>query len=162
GETGSGKSRLLGEARELATGFSLVHATCEVYTRDIPYVAWRDPLRQLLGLTWEDADKAVVDRLRSYVDASQPDLAPWLPLLAIATGAEAPATREVQELVPEARAKRLQESVLALLAPALATPTLVQIEHAHLMDEASAALLRALSKALPSSSWLVIATRRDV
>src|SRR5262249_37424362 len=105
GETGSGKSRLLGEARELATGVSLVHATCEVYTQDIPYVAWRDPLRQLLGLTWEDSDEAVVDRLRSHVDASQPDLAPWLPLLAIATGAEAPATREVQELVPEARAK---------------------------------------------------------
>jgi class 3 adenylate cyclase/tetratricopeptide (TPR) repeat protein len=162
GETGSGKSRLLSEARELATGFSLVHATCEVYTQNIPYVAWRDPLRQLLGLTWEDSDKTVVDRLRSHVEASQPDLAPWLPLLAIATGADAPTTREVEELVPEARAKKLQEAVLALLAPALKTPTLVQIEHAHLMDEASAALLSAVTKALPSSSWLVIATRRDV
>jgi class 3 adenylate cyclase/tetratricopeptide (TPR) repeat protein len=163
GETGSGKSRLLSEARELATGFSLVHATCEVYTQNIPYVAWRDPLRQLLGLTWEDSDQTVVERLRSHIEAaSQPDLLPWLPLLAIAAGADAPATREVEELVPSARAKKLHEAVLALLAPALATPTLVQIEHAHLMDEASAALLRALSKALPSSSWLVVATRRDV
>lgn len=162
GETGSGKTRLLSEARELATGYSLVHATCEAYAQNIPYVAWRDPLRQLLGLSWEDSDQTVVDRLRSYVEASHRDLLPWLPLLAIAMGADAPATREVEELLPEARAKKLHEAVLSLLAPALATPTLVQIEHAHLMDEASAALLSALSKSLRSSRRLIIATRRDV
>src|SRR5947208_14750168 len=122
GETGSGKSRLLSEARDLASGFSLVHGTCEAYTQNVPYVAWRDPLRQLLGLTWEDSDQAVVDRLRSHLESSQPDLLPWLPLLAIAMGADAAVTREVDELVPEARAAKLHEAVLCLLAPALPAP----------------------------------------
>jgi tetratricopeptide (TPR) repeat protein len=86
----------------------------------------------------------------------------WLPLLAIAIGVEAPSTREVDELAPDFRAAKLHEVVLRLLEPALAIPTLVMIEHAHLMDEASAALLEALAHRLPSSAWVVIATRRDV
>ena len=37
GETGSGKSRLLAEARQLAEGMRVLRATCEVFTRDTPY-----------------------------------------------------------------------------------------------------------------------------
>ena len=36
------------------------------------------------------------------------------------------------------------------------------IEHAHLMDAASAGLLTAVAEALSSSAWLVVVTRRDV
>ncbi len=50
GETGSGKSRLLAEAARLARGMVSLRAACEVYTRDTPYAAWRDLLRQLLGV----------------------------------------------------------------------------------------------------------------
>src|SRR6202012_3182303 len=42
GETGSGKSRLLSEVRKLASGTRVLHATCEVYTRDTPYSTWRE------------------------------------------------------------------------------------------------------------------------
>ncbi len=161
GETGSGKSRLLAEARELAPEMDFIHATCESYTQNIPYVGWRDPLRQRIGLGWDDSNDAVVDALRSELEGSQPELLPWLPLLAIALGAEAPMTREVGDLAPEFRATKLHEAVLAFLAPALSVPTLVAIEHAHLMDEASAALLRALSGALENSTWLVLITRRE-
>ena len=55
GEVGSGKSRLLTEVRELSPEMRFVHTTCEPYTQGIPYVTWRDPLRQLLGLGWDDA-----------------------------------------------------------------------------------------------------------
>jgi len=161
GETGSGKSRLLTEAREFATGMRLIHVTCETYTQTIPYYPWRDPLRQLLGLTWEDADAPALERLRAHLELFDPELLRWLPLLAIALGVEAPMTREVEELAPEFRSAKLHEVVLRFLAPALATPTLLQIEHAQLMDKASAALLNALSETLTSTSWLVIATRRD-
>jgi tetratricopeptide (TPR) repeat protein len=162
GETGSGKSRLLAEARELAQGMRSIHATCETYTQSIPYFVWRDVLRQLLRLNWEDPDSLALERLQAHLELFDQELLQWLPLLAIAVGAEAPMTREVEELSPEFRAAKLHEVVLRFLAPALATSTLVQIEHAHLMDEASAALLNALSEALPSSSWVVVATRRGV
>jgi tetratricopeptide (TPR) repeat protein len=162
GETGSGKSRLLAEARDLAEGMRFMHATCEAYSRATPYVAWRDPLRQLLGLTWHHSQEVVIARLHAEVEGSQPDLLPWLPLLAIVLDADLPPTREVEQLAPSARVEKLHEVVLRFLEPALEVATLVEIEHAHLMDEASAALLHALARDLRSSAWLVLVTRRDV
>jgi class 3 adenylate cyclase/tetratricopeptide (TPR) repeat protein len=162
GETGSGKSRLLAEARQLAHGMRFMHATCETYTQMIPYFSWREPLRQLLGLSSEDPDSLALDRLQANLEMFAPELLPWQPLIAIALGVEMPLTREVEELSPDFRTGKLHEVVLRFLAPALATPTLVEIEHAHLMDEASAALLHALCETLTPSSWLIIATRRDV
>ena len=161
GETGSGKSRLAAEARRLADGMPAVHAVCEAYTQTTPYAAWRDPLRQLLGLTRNDGDGVVVRRLRENVESHHPGLVPWLPLLAIPFGTEAAMTDEVRELSEEFRSTKLHETVLAFISRALRVPTLVEIEHAHLMDEASAALLHALAAALSGSSWLVVVTRRD-
>jgi class 3 adenylate cyclase/tetratricopeptide (TPR) repeat protein len=162
GETGSGKSRLLAEARALAREMRFAHVTCETYTQAIPYVAWRDLLRQVLGLTWEDPDDVVLAHLRAHVEETQPELLPWLPLLGIAMGAEMATTPEVEELSADFRTAKLHEVVLRFLAPALNFPTLLQIEHVHLMDGASAALLEALTSQLRASSWVVIVTRRDV
>src|SRR5438105_15335490 len=114
-----------------------VHATCEAYTRDVAYVGWRDPLRQLLGVSWDASDELVVSRLQEVLEVEQPELMPWLPLLGIAIDARIPSTRAVEELADEFRSAKLQEVVLRFLSPALRVPTLVQIEHAHLMDEAS-------------------------
>jgi class 3 adenylate cyclase/tetratricopeptide (TPR) repeat protein len=162
GETGSGKSRLLTEARGLAADMRFVHATCEAFTRDVPYVGWRDPLRQLLGVGWNDPSDVVAARLREVVEREQPELLQWLPLVGIAIDAEVPTTAEVEDLAEEFRTAKLHEVVLRFLAPALQVPTLVQIEHAHLMDEASAGLLHALANGLASTSWVVIVTRRDI
>ena len=162
GETGTGASRLLAEARELAPGMRFVHASCEPYTRGVPYAGWRDLLRQLLGIARDDPDELVVDRLRAELEPSQPDLLPWLPLLAIAAGAEAAPTREVEELSPEFRTDKLHEIVVRFLGPLLELPTLVEVEHAHAMDEASASLLQTLSGALESSPWVVMVTRHHL
>ena len=161
GESGSGKSRLLGRARELARDMRTIHATCESYTQTVPYLTWRELLRQLVGVGWDDPDAQVIERLRAHVEAGDAELMPWLPLLAIAIGAEAPNTREVDELAADARVAKLHEVVLRFLAPAQLVPTLVVIEHVDAMDAASAALLGALVEGLRGSSWVVIATRRD-
>ena len=161
GDAGSGKSRLLTEARELAPDMQFVHSTCELYTQGVPYVAWRDPLRQLLGLAWDDAPPAVLGRLRAELTESHPDLLPWLPLLSIAAGGETVSSPEVDALSPEAHTRVLHEAVLSFLRPALAVPTLVHIEHAHLMDAASGALLTALCEPLQSAPWLVVVTRGE-
>jgi class 3 adenylate cyclase len=54
GEPGSGKSRLLAEARALADGLTVLRTACEVYSRHTPYAVWRDLLHQLLGLEHDD------------------------------------------------------------------------------------------------------------
>jgi class 3 adenylate cyclase/tetratricopeptide (TPR) repeat protein len=161
GEAGSGKSRLLAEAAELADGERLVHATCEVYTRDTPYSTWRDLLRQLLDLGWDDPDGTVLARVKDEIERTQPDMSSWLPLLAIVLDVEVPPTTEVDQLAPESRAAKLHEVVLRFLGPRLVVPTIVEVEHAHLMDAASAALFQTLAAELGSSAWVVLLTRRD-
>ena len=54
GEPGSGKSRLLAEARALADGLTVLRTACEVYSRHTPYAVWRELLRQLLGVEHDD------------------------------------------------------------------------------------------------------------
>ena len=162
GEAGSGKSRLLGEARGLASDMRFVHSTCEPYTRETPYVAWRDPLRQLIGAGSEDPDEAVLARLRTELQGGRPELLPWLPLLAIALDVETPSSTEVDELAADAREAKLHEVVLSFLERDLVVPTVLQFEHAHHMDAASAALLDALAHELGSSAWVVLVTLRDV
>jgi class 3 adenylate cyclase/tetratricopeptide (TPR) repeat protein len=161
GETGSGKSRLLGEALELGAGMRVLHATCEVFTRDTPYSTWRDLLRQLLGAGWDVPERAVLTRLREEIEGTQPDLLPWLALIAIVLDIDVPSSKEVEQLAADSRVAKLHEVVLRFLGRALVVPTIVEVEHAHLMDAASAALFGALARELASSAWLVLLTRRD-
>jgi adenylate cyclase len=162
GETGSGKSRLLAEARDLAAGVRFAHTICENYRRGVPYVVWRDLLRQLLGCHWDDPDEVVTAAILRHLESSRRELRPWLPLLAIAFDVQVPTTQEVSSLAPDYLTPKLHEVVLEFLEPLLAVPTLIQIEHVHFMDEASAGLLQAVAHRLQASAWTVIATRRDV
>ena len=162
GDTGIGKTRLLAEAAKLGEGRVTLHATCEVYSRETPYACWRDLLRQLLRLSWNDPEDVVLSRLETELRRTQPDLLPWLALIAIVLDVEAPSSIEVQQLAPESRAGKLHEVMLRFLGRALVVPTLVEIEHAHLMDTASSALFEALTRELESSAWVVLLTRRDV
>ena len=103
----------------------------------------------------------MLERLSDEIGRSQPDLLAWLPLLAIVLDVPAASTTEVEQLAPEARAGKLREVVLRFLRRTLVVPTIVEVEHTHLMDAASAALFEALAGELESSAWIVLATRRD-
>jgi class 3 adenylate cyclase/tetratricopeptide (TPR) repeat protein len=162
GETGSGKSRLLVEASRMGRGMTELRAGCEVYTRDTPYSAWRGLLRQLLGVGSDASERVVTHRLRAEIEAEQPDLLPWISLIGIVVDVEIRPTTEVEQLAEASRAAKLHEVVLRALGRALVVPTIVEIEQAHLMDAASAALFRALALELESSAWVVLVTRRDV
>ena len=161
GETGSGKSRLLAEAGKLATGMVALRAACEVYTRDTPYAAWRDPLRQLLGVGAQDPDSKVVHRLREEVERADPELAPWISMIGIVLDVDIAPSAEVRQLSDESWPARLHEVVLQFLRRALVMPTIMEIEQAHLMDAASVELFAALAGELESTAWVVLAARRD-
>ena len=162
GETGSGKSRLLAEARGLADGMTVLHATCEVYSRETPYAVWRDLLRHLLDLGWDDPAEVVLGRLEAEIVRTDAELLPWLGLIAVVLDVPAPVSAEIQQLAPGSSSRKLREAVLRFLGRALVVPTLVEIEHVHLMDAASIALFEALVRELESSAWVVLVTRRDV
>lgn len=161
GPAGAGKTRLLGEVLQQAPEFAVFGATGETFTSTTPYAAWRDVLREAIGVGWEAPAPAVVDRLRELVAAHDPSLAPWLPLIAAAADAAMDPTPEVAELPPEYRRPRLHAAVIALLRGLLPGPTLFAFEDAHLMDEASADLLRAIiTDAQDDRPWLVLVLRR--
>ena len=139
----------------------MLRSTCEVVTRESPYFAWRELLRQVLGVGSDEPEERVRERLETEISRNQPDLLPWMALVAIALDVSVPTSTEVEQLAPEARATKLREVVLRFLARALVVPTIVEVEHAHLMDAASAALFESLAAEIESSAWIVIVTRQD-
>ena len=161
GEPGIGKTRLLEELHDRAPDLRRLHATCEAYTASTPYVAWRELLRQLIGVAGDAPDDVVLERLLEHVEEADPALVPWVPLMAIAVDVAAPPTPEVDSLADEFRAARLHEVVVSFLWRALSEPTLLEFRDAHLMDHASAALLGAVAHAAIDAPWLVVVTCRD-
>jgi class 3 adenylate cyclase/tetratricopeptide (TPR) repeat protein len=161
GEAGLGKSRLIEELVDAAPDLSVLRGSCEAYTASVPYRAWREPLLQALGIPADAPPERVAADLEAAVAAADPQLEPWLPLIAIPFDVQVPETPEVERTAPEFRPSRLQRSLIRLLRTVLAEPTLLVIEDVHLMDRASADLLAALVQELPEIPWLVAVTRRD-
>ncbi len=160
-EPGMGRSRLMEEVRDRAEGVRVLHATCEPYTISTPYATWRELLRQLLGVAWDEADDVVLDRLQATLERDDPSLLPWLPLLADAFDVEAPPSPAVEQLAPEFRAGRLHEVVLRFIRHELPSWALIEVADAHLMDTASAELVEALARELPLLPWVMVVSRRD-
>jgi class 3 adenylate cyclase/tetratricopeptide (TPR) repeat protein len=160
GDAGIGKTRLLEALRDAAAGFNKQHATCEAYTSSIPYVAWSELLREMLGFGRDTPDADIVERVRNEVATRVPDLAPWLPLLATVLDVEMAATPEILQLAESNRRRKLHETVARFLETLMPDKLLVEIDDAHHMDEASAELLTHLMGGLAARSWLFAVARR--
>jgi class 3 adenylate cyclase/tetratricopeptide (TPR) repeat protein len=161
GDTGIGKTRLLEALRDAAAGFNKQHATCEAYTSSIPYVVWRELLREMLAFGRESDEADIVDRIRTEVATKAPDLAPWLPLLAAVFDVEIADTPEVLQLAEKNRRTKLHEAVARFLEVVFPEKLLVEIDDAHHMDEASAELLAYLTGGLAAQPWLFAIARRQ-
>ena len=160
GEAGIGKTRLLETVRDEASEFRQLHASCEAYTASTPYALWRELLREIMGFGREDPEAAIIQRLNREVASRAPDLAPWLPLIGIALDVEIPPTPEVELLAEENRRAILHRSVRRFLKVMLPETTLIDIENAHHMDEASAELLSYLVEKIDTRPWLIGVARR--
>ena len=157
GEPGIGKSRLVAELEAQAADLRIVTTACEQYEVATPYFAFRGLLRTLLELPQNGAASTA---LRERVEGLDPDLLPWLPLIALPLDLSVEPTPEVEELQPAFRRARLHGVVEQLLANLLDSPALVVIEDVHWMDEASSELLRHLGGQVTTKPWLLCATRR--
>jgi class 3 adenylate cyclase/tetratricopeptide (TPR) repeat protein len=160
GEPGIGKSRLLAEL--VADGFlpAVVEVSAGVYASNSPYFALRAPVRRLLGVEPGDSDAVVEEALRRVVAERAPQLAPWVALLDVLVGLELEPSPEVAVLDPRFRSIRTQSVAAELLDVLLPGPTLLLVEDAQWLDDASGTLLGFVLNGLEARPWLVCVTRR--
>jgi class 3 adenylate cyclase/tetratricopeptide (TPR) repeat protein len=160
GEPGIGKSRLVAELKTLASGFQQLEARCEAYESTHAFFAVRSLLRPLAGCTLEQAPAEAGVQLARFIESVLPDLAPWLPLLAIPFDAEVRPTPESDAIDAAFRRDKLHDVVAQFTSRVLLMPTLVVVEDVHWIDDASAFLLRHLVSSPLARPWLICVTRR--
>lgn len=160
GDPGIGKTRLVEELKRQALGFTQLVGRCDQYSSASAYSVFRDVLRPLVGLTPEMDAREAAAHLLPWIAAVMPDLAPLAPLIAVPFDAEVPPTPESEQIEPQFRRMRIHECVATLLTRVLMMPTLLIIEDAHWIDDASRDLLLSLTRAEAPRPWLVCVTRR--
>lgn len=159
GEAGIGKSRLVDELVK-SSGLPNVRITCEPFQAERAYFVSRLLLRRVLGIPQDVDDAEAGHLLTSRVLDRAPHLAPLLPLLALAVEAEVPPTDRVDRMPAQNRSAVLRETVSELLAIFVRTSSLLVIEDANWVDDASASLLSRALQDLDQRSWLVCLTTR--
>ncbi|MEA2557073.1 MAG: hypothetical protein QOG88_611, partial [Actinomycetota bacterium] len=162
GEAGIGKSRLIEELCAEVDDVTFHRAIGEAYTSSWPYVAWRGILREAIGVTWDDPPVKVIEALTERVSEVDRSLVPWIPLIAVPFDVEMAPTPQVRDLAEEFVRPRLHDSVGRFLRGLLVGSHVFTFENGHLIDEASADLVRALVAAEPGDRpWLFLIARRD-
>jgi class 3 adenylate cyclase/tetratricopeptide (TPR) repeat protein len=159
GEPGAGKSRILEELVTTVAGFQVLRGQCDAYSASTPFAPFGPILRPLVGALPEDTAEAAGAKLTTFVQSVMPDLAPWLPLLALPFHASVDPTPEVDEFEPSFRRDRLHDALEQFLLRILLMPTLLVVEDTHWLDDASQLVLKRLSQAGPRP-WLLVFTRR--
>ncbi len=160
GDAGIGKSRIVEELCDRAQGLTVVSGACEPYEATTPYFVFRKLLGGLLDVSVDGDAAANSEALSESIARIDPDLVPWMPLVADVLDVSVLSTQQTDELQPSFRRARLNGVVEALLAELLEPPTLLLFEDAHWMDEASCDLLRHLGTHVAAKSWLICSTRR--
>jgi class 3 adenylate cyclase/tetratricopeptide (TPR) repeat protein len=160
GEPGIGKSRLIAELKTLALGFQQLETRCEAYESSNAFFSVRSLLRPLAGITPDQTAEAAGAQLAPFIQTVMPDLAPWLPLLAVPFRAEVPSTPETDEIDAAFRRDKLHDVVSQFMTRVLLMPTLIVVEDVHWIDDASGFLLRHLAASSMPRPWLVCMTRR--
>jgi len=163
GEPGMGKSRLVAEAiAGLAAdaGRQIVVVESGAYGRSTPYLALRAPLRRLIA--YEAAsDEELATALQRTLAEHLPDATGLLALVAIPFGLELPGTAASAGVSSELGGTQLHFLVDRLLAALLpARRTLIVVEDAQWLDEASRDVLQTVLRRAGERGWAVVVTRR--
>ena len=161
GNPGIGKTRLVEHFLENQHGITVLRAKGGLYSRSTPYFAVSTMLRSLVGIDRNATPSAAGRILTAHIAERAPDLEPWMPLLAIAFGAETPMTLEVERIDPANRATKLREVVIDLLTSTIAGPLVLKVDDAHRLDEASEEFFSAVARRIFNRPWLLVSLRWD-
>lgn len=161
GAAGIGKSRLVEEVQNRATDCRVIEVVCEEYGSVAPYSSMRALVRQVLMIDADAGPVASGEHLLAQVGRLAPHLTPWIPLLAPLAGADAESTPETAALDERFRGERLAGTLIELLTSALVGPSLLVLENAQWMDDASANLFRQLASDASHRPWLLLVARRS-
>ena len=159
GEPGIGKTRMIDQVLSQNEGITVLTAKGGLYSRGSPYFAASTMLRQLFRIDRSASPVTAGRLMTSQIVASVPELEPWLPLLAIAFGAETPMTPEVERIDPANRAAKLREVVIDLLTAVLPGTVVFKVDDAHRLDEATDDLFAAIGRRIANRPWLLISLR---
>lgn len=159
GEAGIGKSRLLAEALAAAPSRRQLTVRAEPNGADLSYWAFRDPVRNVLGIAL-DTQTAMAEAMTRAVRELDENLLPVLPLIGDVVNVDVPETALTRSLEPRFRPDRTAGVIVDLLDRALDGPVALVVEDAHWLDEASAALLLRLTEAATHRAWSLLVTRR--
>ena len=163
-EPGMGKTRLLAELVAESSDGDLRRVVVEggAYGTSAPYLALQAPLRRLLGAD-DDSERALGAALAAAVERHLPDAAALLALIGIPFGLELPATEESARVSPQLARGQVHQALDRLLAALLpAGRTLLIVEDAHWIDDASSDLLHAVLGRAGERGWAAFVTRRPV
>jgi class 3 adenylate cyclase/tetratricopeptide (TPR) repeat protein len=160
GDPGVGKSRLVEEVVRALPELPRHAMTCEPYDVSTPYFPFRSLLRGLFGIPAESDDESATARVAEGLASVSDSLVPWAPLFGAVLGLRIAETPETRQLEERFRPNRLADVTTQVLASWWSGPTLLTVEDAHWMDEASSELLRYLAGASTEQPWLIVAARR--
>jgi class 3 adenylate cyclase/tetratricopeptide (TPR) repeat protein len=159
GDSGTGKSRLVEELRATESNVRTVTAICGQYAQSTPYFALRVLLRGLAGLDALAAPDVAAVALSRWVGEVAPELARWLPLLAVPFNADVASTPDADRISPEFRRARTRAAMAELLDAACRSATVFIVEDAEYLDDASREVLADLAADPGARPWLLVLTR---
>ena len=159
GGPGMGKSRLVAEFSKRHPEVPVLLVPCGQYARQTPYFAVRVVLRKLAEIEMSSPAGEAGQQLELWLRTVAPELLPYLPLVAVAFAAEVEETAESRQIAPAFRQAQVYRSIGTLLRHLLPAVSMVHVEDAHWLDDASRGLIVDLTRG--ATSWLTVATRTE-
>jgi class 3 adenylate cyclase/tetratricopeptide (TPR) repeat protein len=159
GQVGIGKSRLIDEVLARCAGVDILMIQAEPSGVDNPYWAFRDPLRQWLGIE-RGTPSEMAESLIRAIQRKAPSLEWAAPLLGAVMHIEVPDNERTADIEPEFRPERSADVLIELLSSGYSRPVAIVAEDGQWLDEPSLRLLGRIGEAAAERPWTIFLTAR--